>query len=119
MEQLIDAVIAVAVMLIPVLGTVAVKAFQQYLASKDAEIQANIGVNNYYLAENLARSVVGAAEQTLELDSAEKKKDFACGLLKELAEQYNVPVSGAQIDGLVEAAVLALRRQQEADFRAR
>lgn len=119
MEQLIDAVIAVAVMLIPVLGTVAVKAFRQYLASKDAEIAANIGMNNYYLVENLARNVVDAAEQTLGLDNAEKKKDFACGLLKELAEQYNIPVSEAQIDGLVEAAVLALRRQQTADIMAR
>jgi len=113
MEQLIDAVIAVAIAVIPVLGVIAVRALRGYLASKDAEIKANMGFNNYYLLETFARNVVGAAEQTVGLDTNEKKKAFASDLLLELAAQYNIPISKKLIDGLVEAAVLALKRSTE------
>jgi len=117
MEQLLDAVIAVVIAVLPVLGAVVVKALRDHFALKDEEIKANIGFNNYYLAENLARNVVEAAEQSFELVSGGAKKEFASGLLEELTDRYNVPVSDAQIDGLIEAAVLALKRQQGADLR--
>jgi len=112
MEQLIDALIAVAVVVIPALGAVAVQALRRYLASKDAEIKANMGINNYYLLETFARNVVEAAQQSLGLGSGEDRKEFASELLQHLAEQYNIPVSDSQIDSLVEAAVLALKRRE-------
>ncbi len=112
MEQLVDVLIAAAAVIIPALVGVAVQALRRHMAMKDAEIQSNIGFNNYYLLEKLAKGVIEAAEQTVDLDTNEKRKAFACELLKELAERYNVPVSGTQIDGLVEAAVLALKRKE-------
>lgn len=112
MEQLLDAVIAVAVAAIPVLGAFLVQALRRRMVLMDAQIKSDIGSSNYYLAESLARKAVAAAEQTLGLDTGEKKQAFAKGLLIELAALYELPVTEAQINGFIEAAVLALKRKE-------
>ena len=116
-----ELIISVLTALIPVVMAAIAPFVIRYLNSLNAKAEAELGVENFHLLTGAARTAVEAAEQFFKNyvcregeDFNEKKKEFAVYLVIETANIYNVPLSTAGVDALIEAAVKAMNIYRDA-----
>lgn len=87
---------------------------RQYFPVFEKQAKAQIGVSQWNMLKGFIRTLILAAEQEAAkqgLDTGAKKKEFVVNKLMELAAQFNIPVTQAQVETLVEGILKEIKRE--------
>ncbi len=108
-NELIDALVRLAIVLMPILGTILLAFLTPYVNALRNKAKASLGESQVYLLEQFAHNFILAAAQTAGLGTNAERKEYAFRLLREAADTYNIPLSDAQLDALIESAFRSLK----------
>ena len=101
-EEVIQFIINMAVILLPIIAGAAVNVWRKHAAAIEKRIEAEVGEKWWNLIETATVTLVNAAEQVSGIDTNEEKKAFVLSQLVSLTNLWNIPLSEAQLDAIIE-----------------
>lgn len=108
-SELLEVLVQLAIVLMPILGTILLAFLTPYVNALRSKAKINLGESHVYMLESFAHNFILAAAQTVGLDTNAARKAYAFQLLRETADTYNIPLSDAQLDALIESAFRSLK----------
>ena len=113
-EQIVDLIVRLAAVIIPIAVAALVPLAKRYIASLEAEAEMRLGHQRYWFAQQAVEKIVQGVEQQSGLANmnGEQKKAAAVILLDEICDRHGIPLSGQQLEVLIEAAVKAMNGKE-------
>jgi hypothetical protein len=102
LDALIDAGIAALVVLLPVVIGIITYRLEGYLKQLRDEAENKVGKEKLDRLLAFTEVMIRAAEQFVNLDTDEKKKDFVAKKVSEWVLEYDLPLDADQIDAIIE-----------------
>ena len=108
-DELLDALIKAAVMVLPILASIVVYYLKGYVQILGVKANEEIGTERLTQLMWFADLIVRSAEQVVGLEGDEAKKDYVLGKLKVLRDEYGLPLSDDQLDDIIEGIYNGIR----------
>lgn len=108
-EAAVTAFIGVLTVLLPLLFNL----IKSYLQRLELEAIDRLGESAWYEVKDWATILINAAQQKLDLDTPEKKKEFVLSHLMDIVEMYAIPATEDQIDALIEGILANMKASEQ------
>lgn len=107
-NNLLTALIAAFIVVIPVLAAIIVRLAKQYLATLDAKLKVEMKTDQYFLLQEMTELLIKSAEQMFTDNS--DKYEYALDTLGDFARDNGIPLTDDSAQDLIEGLLKGVKQ---------